>query len=189
MFNFRRLLAALILISSVILTTVIYRHLQHQSPKEILSMLPENIDLALADLHYTQNEDGQRRWTLDADTAEYERASSLAKLTVVKLLFYGAGEFGDINLQADRGQLAQETRQVDVWGNVIIATDRGEKLFTERLHYDDQIRQLSTEDPIRFLSPNLELTGTGLQIDIDQGRMLVKDKVRMLWYPAAEEKK
>ena len=189
MFNFRRLLALLIVISSVVLTTVIYRHLQQRSPKEILSMLPENIDLALSDLHYTQSEEGRRSWTLDADTAEYERDSGLAKLTAVRLLFYEAGQFGDISLQAEQGQLAQETRQVDVWGNVRVKTESGEQLFTERLHYDDQIRQLSSEDPIRILSSDVELTGIGLQIDIDQGHMLVKDKVRMLLYPVAGEKK
>ncbi|MDA3902236.1 MAG: LPS export ABC transporter periplasmic protein LptC [Desulfuromusa sp.] len=189
MFNFRRLLALLILISIIALTIVIYRHLQQQGPEEILNMLPENIDLALEDLHYTQNEDGQRRWTLDADTAEYQRDSSLAKLEVVKLLFYGTGQFGDINLQADYGQLAQDTRQVDVWGHVILKTERGDQLLTERLHYDDQLRQLSTEDPIRFFSPESELTGTGLQIDIDQGRMLVKDNVWMVLYPGGREKK
>ena len=188
MLNLRRVLALLILISIAVLTTVIYRHLQQQSPEEILSMLPENIDLALEDLHYTQNEDGQRRWTLDADTAEYQRDSSLAKLEVVKLLFYEAGDFGDINLQADQGQLAQETHQIDIWGNVILKTERGEQLFTERLHYDDQARQLSTTERIRFLSPQLEMTGTGLQIDIDQGRMLVKENVWMMLYPASREK-
>ena len=188
MSNFRRFLALLILISIAILTTVIYRHLQQRSPEEILSLLPENIDLALEDLHYTQNEDGQRRWTLDADTAEYQRDSSVAKLETVRLLFYKAGEFGDINLQSERGQLTQETRQVDVWGNVVLKTERGEQLFTERLHYDDQSRQLSTAEPIRFLSPQLELTGTGLQIDIDQGHMLVKEKVWMVLYPVNREK-
>lgn len=188
MFSLRHLLALLILISIVVLTTVIYRHLQQQSPEEILSMLPEDIDLALEDLHYTQNEDGQRRWTLDADTAEYQRDSSLAKLEAVKLLFYATGQFGDINLRADKGQLAQDTRQIDLWGNVILKTERGDQLFTERLHYDDPIRQLSTEDPIRLLSPQLELTGTGLQVDIDQGRMLVKDNVWMVLYPVGTER-
>ena len=188
MFNLRRLLALLILISIAVLTAVIYRHLQQQSPEEVLRMLPENIDLALEDLHYTQNEDGQRRWTLDAATAEYQRDSSVAKLETVRLLFYKAGEFGDINLQSEQGQLTQETRQVDVWGNVVLKTERGEELFTEHLHYDDQSRLLSTAESIRFLSPQMELTGTGLQIDIDQGYMLVKENVWMVLYPVNREK-
>ncbi len=189
MLNLRHLLALLILVSVVVLTTVIYRHLQQQGPEEVLNMLPDDIDLALEDLHYTQNEDGQQSWTLDADQAEYQRDSSLAELEAVKLLFYGTGQFGDINLRADQGQLAQDTRQIDLWGNVVLNTERGEQLFTERLHYDDPLRQLRTADSFRFFSPQLELTGTGLQVDIDQGRMLVKENVWMLLHPAGREKK
>ena len=186
--NLRRILALLILVSIIALTAVIYRHLQQQDPKEILNMLPEDIDLALADLHYTQNEEGRRCWVLDADRAEYQRGSDLAKLDAVKLLFYSTGEYGDINLRADQGELRQETRQVDVWGNVTLKTERGEQLFTERLHYDDLKHRLSTDDPIRFLSSQLELTGTGLQIDLDRGRMQVKDNVRMKLYLKDSEK-
>lgn len=120
MFNLRRLLALLIVISIVALTTVIYRHLQQQSPEEFLNMLPEDVDLALENLHYTQNEEGQRRWTLDANKAEYQRDSSLATLDSVKLLFYATEQFGNIHLRADQGQLEQDERQVDVWGNVIL---------------------------------------------------------------------
>ncbi|SEA25374.1 LPS export ABC transporter protein LptC [Desulfuromusa kysingii] len=189
MFNLRRLLALIIMVSVIALTAVIYRHLQQQSPREILEMLPDDIDLALEDLHYTQNEEGHRRWTLDANKAEYQRGNSLAKLDAVKLWFYSTEESGDISLRADQGQLAQDTGQVDVWGNVILETTRGEQLFTERLHYDDQARQLSTEEPIRFVSPQMELKGVGLQVDIGLSRMLVKDNVWMKLYPVNSEKK
>ena len=187
--NLRHILALLIVVSTIVLTAAIYRNLQQQDPKEILDMLPENIDLALADLHYTQNEEGQRLWTLDADKAEYQRDSSLAKLDAVRLLFYSTEEYGDIHLQADQGQLMQETRLIDVWGNVILKTERGEQLYTERLHYDDLNRQLSTDEPIKFLSSQLEMTGIGLQIDIGLGRMLVKDNVWMKLYPEDSEKR
>jgi len=189
MLNLRRILALLILVSIIALTVVIYRYVQQQDPKEILNVLPEDIDLALNDLHYTQNEEGQRRWTLDADKAEYQRGSSLAKLDAVKLLFYSTEEYGNINLRANQGELMQETRQVDVWGNVILKTERGEQLLTERLHYDDLNHQLTTDDPIKFLSSQLELTGTGLQIDIDLGRMRVKKNVWMKLYPTDSEKR
>jgi hypothetical protein len=48
---------------------------------------------------------------------------------------------------------------------------------------------LSTDEPIKFLSSQLEMTGIGLQIDIDLGRMLVKDNVWMKLYPEDSEKR
>ncbi len=187
MFNLSRLLAFLILLAVAALGTVVWQQLQQPQPEKILGMLPDEIDLALENLHYTQNEEGRKRWTLDADKAEYQRDSSQVTLSKVKLSFFQAGQFGNIELTADQGLLEQVTRQVDVWGDVVLTSDNGEQLFTERLHYDDQTRRLSTEEPIRFLSPQSELTGTGLQIDIDQGRLLVKDNVWVLLHPQGRE--
>ncbi|MCK4502193.1 MAG: LPS export ABC transporter periplasmic protein LptC [Desulfuromonadales bacterium] len=189
MFNLRRILALVIVVSVVVLTTVIYRHLQQQNPEEILNMLPDNVDLALQALHYTHNEGGQRSWTLDADKAEYQRDSGVAKLDAVKLQFYHAGKFGAVELQADQGQLNQETRQVDLVGNVVLTAEKGEQLFTDQLHYDDQNRQLSTAESIRVLSPQVDLTGIGMVVDIDRGSLLIKKQVRMVLYPTGREKK
>jgi len=189
MFRLRRLLVLLIVVSIVVLTMVIYQHLQQQKPEEVLNLLPENIDLALQDLHYTQSEEGQKRWTLDASKAEYQRDSRLAKLQAVTLHFYHVETFGTFTLQADQGELAQQQRQVDIWGGVELTAKRGEQLFTERLHYDDQTRQLSTAEPFRFYSSWIELTGTGMQIDIDRGHFLVEENVWMRFSPAEKRLK
>jgi len=186
MLNIRRILAVVILVSIVVLTVVIYRHLQQKEPEELFAMLAENVDLALEDLHYTQNE---RLWTLDANKAEYLRDSNLAKLEAVKLLFYDRGEFGDVHLTADQGEMEQDSRQVDLVGHVVVTTGRGDRLTSNSLHYDDQKRRITTDDPVEIISEQAKLTGTGLQIDIDLERMVVKHNVRVLLYPAAVEKK
>ncbi len=189
MLNIRRILAVVILVSIVVLTVVISRHLQQKKPEELFAMLAENVDLALEDLHYTQNENGKRLWTLDADKAEYLRDSNLAKLEAVKLLFYDRGEFGDVHLTADQGEMEQDSRQVDLVGHVVVTTGRGDRLTSHSLHYDDQKRRITTDDPVEIISEQAKLTGTGLQIDIDLERMVVKQRVRVILYPAATEKK
>lgn len=188
MFNIRRFLAVVIVISVIALTVVIYRHLPQKDPKELLEMLPENIDLALEELHYTQNEDGRRRWTLDADTAEYLNGVNVAKLETVKLLFYDQGEFGDVHLSADRGKLLQDSQQVDLVGNVVVTTARGDRLLTDSLHYDDQQHRVTTDDPVQMESQQGTLTGVGLQIDVNLGRMIVKRDVHVVLYPTTTEK-
>jgi len=189
MLSLRRWLALLIFISVVALAVVVWREFRQQSPEEILAALPKQIDLSLEQLHYTQNEDGQRSWTLDADKAEYQRDESQALLDRVRLQFYHAGEAGDIQLEAEHGVLQQEARQVEVWGRVVVKTARGEQLFTERLQYNDQQRQLTTDEPVRIITPQMELTGTGLQVDLDSGRLEVKDDVWMLLLPAERKKR
>ncbi|MBE9486063.1 MAG: LPS export ABC transporter periplasmic protein LptC [Chloroflexi bacterium] len=189
MLNLRRLLAILILIAVLFLGTVIWRHLQQQRPEDLLKALPKQIDLALEQLHYTQIEEGRRRWTLDADKAEYQRQQGQVSLKTVQLTLFEAGRLGQVRLQADQGLLDQEERQVEVWGNVIIKTERGEQLYTERLHYDDQQRRLHTDEPVRLLSERMELTGIGMQIDLEQEQLLIKKDVWMLLLPAEREMK
>lgn len=180
MLNLKRILGVLIIVSLVALGVVVSRHLIQPDPEQLIELLPKDIDLALQNLHYTQNEDGQRRWTLDADKAEYLKESSTARLEEVRLVYYKTQSFGDVHLKAERGELAQDSRELDVWGNVVLTTERQETFFTDRLHYSDQQRRLSTESNIRVVSPRLELTGTGLQVDVDKGHLIVKDNVRAL---------
>lgn len=188
MLSLKRILGVLILVSVVALGAAVSRHLTQPDPERLIELLPKGIDLALQNLHYTQNEDGQRRWTLDADKAEYLKGNSTARLETVSLVYYQTRSFGDIHLKADRGELNQDRRELDVWGDVVLTTERQEQFFTDRLHYSDQHRRLSTESKVRVVTPRLELTGIGMQVDVDKGYLIVKNNVRALIQPKTVNK-
>lgn len=187
MLNIRRILALVILLAVVLLSLVVWRHVQQTPVQEILETLPQEIDLALDNLNYTETRDGRKRWTLVADRAEYLRSSNLVRLNPVQLTFYEAGAFGDLNLTAERGELQEDTRQVDVWGDVVVVGEGGERLQTESLRYHDQQRRLSTAAPIHYTAPRIELTGVGLQVDLEKNTLLVEKDVRMLLLPEPKE--
>jgi len=187
MLNLRRLLAVLILVSLLVLGVVIWRHLQQQGPLEVLEALPEQVDLSLEELHYTQTEEGRRSWTLDAEKAEYRRDDGLAKLDAVILLLYRAGQFGELRMTADHGLLRQEEQQVEVWGDVRISTARGDWLYTERLIFDGQRQLLTNNEPVQVSNQRMELAGTGLWADLAAGRLRLEQDVWMLLLP--EERK
>lgn len=189
MLKLRHLLLILILIAVLAVTIAVWRHLQQLRPEEILAALPKQVDLSLEELHYTQNEEGERSWTLDSDRAEYQRDTGQALLEGVRLTLYHAGRFGEVKLRADQGKLEQDNRQVEVWGQVVVSTGSGEQLFTERLHFDGQRQQLFTAEPIRAVTPQMELTGTGMRVDLNNGRLLVEKDVRVLLAPAERKVK
>lgn len=187
MLNLRRILALVILLAVVLLSLVVWRHVRQMPLQEILTTLPQDIDLALDNLNYTETQDDRKRWTLVADRAEYLRSSNLVRLNPVQLTFYEAGAFGDLTLTATHGELQEDTRQLDIWGDVVIVGEGGERLQTESLRYDDQRRQLSTAAPIHYWAPRMELTGVGLLVDIEKNTMRVKKDVRMLLLPEPKE--
>lgn len=174
-----RLLGLLILLAVVVLTLMIGRQVSRQPEPEELEALPADVDLALQDLHYTQTEDGQQRWTLDAEQARYLKDSSLVHLQGVGMEFYRTGRFGDVQLVSREGRFNEETRQVEVWGNVVVTTGRGEQLFTERLRYNAAEQRLSTAEAVRMLAPGMDLRGIGMQVDLARGRLLLRKEVRM----------
>jgi LPS export ABC transporter protein LptC len=187
MLNVRRILALFILLAVVLLSLVVWRHIRQMPVQEILQRLPQDIDLALDNLNYTETQDGRKRWTLVADRAEYLRSSNLVRLTPVHLDFYDAGAFGNLTLTADHGELQEDTRQVDVWGNVVVVGEGGERLLTESLRYQDERRQLTTAAPIDYQSPRMKLTGVGLLVDLEKNTLVVEKDVRMLLLPEPKE--
>ncbi|MFO7811346.1 MAG: LPS export ABC transporter periplasmic protein LptC [Pelovirga sp.] len=187
MMNMRRILAWFILLAVILLGLVLWRHVQQAPVQEVLEALSPEIDLALDHLNYTETQDGRKRWTLTADRAEYLRGNHLVRLTPVQLTFYDAGTFGDLNLTADHGELQEDTRQVDVWGDVVIVGEGGERLQTESLRYQDQQRLLTTAAPIHYQAPRMEVTGVGLLVDLEKSTMLVEKDVRMLLLPEPKE--
>lgn len=187
MLNVRRILALVILCAVVLLSLVVWRHVRQMPAQEILDSLPQDIDLALDNLHYTETQDGRKRWVLVADRAEYLRSSNLVRLAPVQLTFYDAGAFGDLTLTADHGELQEDTRQVDIWGDVVVVGAGGERLQTQSLRYLEQQRLLSTTEPIHYQATRLELTGVGLSIDLEKSTLLVEKDVRMLLWPEPKE--
>jgi len=187
MFSPRRILALLILGSVAVLAVVLWQFLARQSPEDLLDALPKQVDLALDQLHYTQNEDGARSWTLSADKAEYQRDSGQALLDRVHLIFYRAGDFGEVTLDAGQGSLDQNQQQIEVWDRVTVRTGRQEQLLTERLHYDGRQQAINSEAPLRLVTPRMELTGVGFQVDLVQGRLLVKKAVRARLFSGGKE--
>lgn len=174
-----------ILVAVGTLSVVLWRYQRQKSPAELVEMLPQGVDLALQQLHYTQNENGRPSWTLDAESAAYQRDSSLVDLTAVEMHYFEAGQFGDVDLRADHGRLDQQQQQIELWGQVEVVTDQDQRLLTERLHYDDSLGLLRTAEPFRYRSPQLDMTGIGLRVFLDEGRLQVASQVRTTIHPMA----
>ncbi|MFO7576473.1 MAG: LPS export ABC transporter periplasmic protein LptC [Pelovirga sp.] len=187
MLTMRRVLALVILVAILVLAGVLWRHLRDQPLSDIVDSLPQSVDLALDRLHYTQTEAGKKRWTLTSERAEYLRDSALVRLAPVDLAVFDAGVFGDLTLQAQRGEFREDIARVDVWDDVVLTAATGERLVTDALRYDDNNRQLSSTAPIRITSPRMTLTGIGLLIDLEKNTLLVQKDVTMLLLPNAKE--
>ncbi len=148
---------------------------------ELIEKLPENVDLGLDRVHYSQNENGIESWVLDADRAAYQRKDEELALTGVELTFFNAGRFGDVTLNAAGGILRQQQKLIDLQGDVRIVTATGERFQSETLRYDYAKRLATTDDLISMRGRQLYLTGKGMDLDLGRGTLRVREDVHALF--------
>ena len=149
MLNVKRILAGLLMVAVAALGLVVWRHWPQQ-PAELIDRLPENVDLALEDLHYTHNEDGRPVWAVEADQAAYQRELGKAELEAVTLTLFQSDMFGDASLTAERGLFDQQNNRLDIEGNVVLTASRGDRVTTEEFHYDAAARTLQTDKDFHY---------------------------------------
>ncbi len=148
---------------------------------ELIEQLPENVDLGLDRVHYSQSENGIESWVLDADRAAYQRENEELALTGVELTFFNAGSFGDVTLNAVGGILRQRQKLIDLKGDVRIVTTTGEQFRSETLQYDYSKRLATTDDLISMRGRQLYLTGKGMVLDLGRGTLKIREDVHALF--------
>ncbi len=164
--NVRNLLAFVILALAAGLTAVVVVNFRRGGPEELLEALPKNIDLALKEVSYTESENGSRRWTLLADAAAHSVQSGIAKLENIRMTFFDPEGVEEGSLQARQGAIQTESREVEVQGEVVLTSPRGYIFYTDELRYNDQQRMIFTEAPVRLVSGDMQLRGTGLRFHV-----------------------
>lgn len=175
--SLRNLLAVLILLSVTALVAALVLNRPGNDVEELLKVLPKQVDLTLEKIHYTQTEGGQRRWTLDAESASYQRKAGLINLQNIEMVFFDVGRFTEVKMTAMEGLFDQLEERVEVWGNAEILTDRGDHFYAERLLYDRSEGRVTSDGPVRMVSPRLDLSGVGFWLDLKAARMSILQNV------------
>ena len=163
----RHILGLVILFMLAGLIAVTVRGLRSTDPVQVLEKLPENVDLALKDFSYTESQDGVRRWTVNAASAGYSRKDEMTRIEDLHVVFYDvSGRNEQVILTARQGRIDVQTRQLEVWDDVEVTTAEGETLFTDRLHYSDEGKLITTDAPVRYASEGMTVRGRGMRLDV-----------------------
>ncbi len=156
---------------------IVWRNFKIATPKQLIEMLPDNVDIVLDNVDYTETRGDQRFWRLRADSVAHEAQRQEAHLENVHMTFYDQGEFGDIQLTAKRGKWFSETGNVELLGDVVVQSAQGQALYCQQLSYDNKAELITSESPVRLDSKDMETKGQGLQVSLPQQRMTILGQV------------
>lgn len=152
---------------------VLWQNFKIATPEQLIEMLPDNVDIALDNVDYTETRGDRRFWRLQADSVAHEAQRQEAHLENVHMTLYDQGKFGDIQLTAQRGKWFSETGNVELNGDVVVKSGQGQVLYCQQLFYDNKAELITSESPVRLVAKDLEITGQRLQVYLPQQRMLI----------------
>ncbi|MBI5903149.1 MAG: LPS export ABC transporter periplasmic protein LptC [Deltaproteobacteria bacterium] len=131
-------------------------------------------------VHYAGTKSGRMEWELDADSAVRSRDGSVTVLESVRLKFYPKTG-GPSTLKAREGRFSESTGEVEAIGSVVVETDDGYRLTTERLKYMMKTKELTTKDHVEITSKSIDLAGDGLFATIDDGKFRLSKNVKAVF--------
>ena len=152
-----------------------------QEPETMVPTLPKDQgeDISLSQIHHIASRDGIKEWTLDAESAQYQKTENKTVLKHISATFF-LKDSRSIHLTSRDGILLTETKDLEVSGDVVVRSGPYE-LNTERLHYDHKNRSISTDGPVVMKGRGIDLTGKGLVFSLNTERALIKGDVEALF--------
>ena len=147
-----------------------------EEPQALLSILPENKDVCLSRIHHVATRDGVKEWTLDAESAEYDKGE---KKTVFKdiLATFFLEDGKTVSLNSQEGILLTDTQDMEIWGNVV-AQSGSYHLSTEKLLYEHKTKTISTETPVAIKGNGMKISGNSMTFNLQTEQVVVSGSVK-----------
>ena len=115
----------------------------------------------------TQTRDGEKMWVLSADHALVFEDAGRVEMTKFRVDFFD--DMGGVRstMTARNGFLMRRTSDMEAFGDVVVTSEDGTRLTTERLTWDERTGRIESDRFVRVVQGRDEFTGIGLEADPD----------------------
>ena len=164
---------------AVTLGALIWSYASHRRPPEEPRLGQQPIEteaeMSIGKVHQTATRDGVKEWDLVAESAKYDEERSQVEFDRVAATFF-LKDNQEVSLNADRGILQTDSKDMAVSGNVVVA-NRGYRLQTEALTYRHSQRQILSRAPVEISGNAFRLTAERLTLDLETEEAQLEGKV------------
>ena len=157
---------------------VSYLHLREE-PEALHSVLPKGSDVSLNRIHHVATRDGVKEWTLDAESAQYEKAGSKTVFKDICVTFF-LDDGKTIRLNSCGGVVFTDTKDMEVWGEVV-ARSGTDEVNTYKLRYQHKTQTIFTETPVVIKGGGMEITGDSLTFNLQTEQVVVLGRVKAVF--------
>lgn len=136
-------------------------------------------------LALTEIQEGDKRWTLEAQSADFLKDKMEVKITGVKVEFFG-GPDKVVKVKAREGLINTKTRVLTLLGGVeMVSGDL--RITTEKVTYQPGERLLLAPDEVTLEEPRLKIEGKDLKVKLAEKKMtLAQHRLTQIKVPNME---
>ena len=155
------ILLAIVLIGGIVFVTL-WGNLQERKASEAEDKLPKistgGADMRLEKIRFIEDKHGQKTWELEAKSVQQYQDQNIMILEDVKVTFY-AKEGRTFFLTGKQGKVHQDSKDVDLVGDVVLTSNDGYELKTHSIAYRHLEKIVSTSDPVEIRPGRISYLG------------------------------
>jgi LPS export ABC transporter protein LptC len=169
------LLSVIIVIGASVGGAFWLSRIKFQGKADVSVSIQDDASVIIKNIQQSSIQAGKKEWSLQADRAQLYKAKHQAKLYDLSVTFF-VENGDDVYLTANEGLLNTQTKDIQVFGNVVITNDDA-KLETDQLNYDHKRRIFITMEPVKISGDSSELTADSLIFYIATKRAVLEGNV------------
>jgi len=137
----------------------------------------EGMESRLEKIQLVEDKEGKRTWELEAKSIQQEQDTKVLILEDVKVTYYSK-EGRTFTVTGKKGKVNQESKDVEITGDVVLTTSDGYRLRTDSAAYTHQTRKVSTPDPVEIEGELVRLVGKGMLVDMEAQTFKILSQVK-----------
>ena len=161
---------------AILITAVAIIKIKVNKPENLLKALPD-VDLQIKGFTYTEVGEANAKWEVKADTATYNKKQNIAVFDRVQIKLTTSDSKVFV-MNADKGQMLTDKKNIEIKGNVVIISDTGDKFSTDHLNYNDAEKKFYTDAPVTMENKRMKITGVGLTLFMNTGELNLSSMVK-----------
>jgi LPS export ABC transporter protein LptC len=174
------ILISILLIGAIVLAHL-WANLRERKASEAVEKLPKvstgGADMRLEKIRFVEDKHGQKTWELEAKSVQQYQEQNIMVLEDVKVTFY-AKEGRSFFLTGKEGKVYQDSKNVELVGDVVLTSNDGYQLKTQSVSYSHLKKTVSTDDPVEIEGEQIRLTGKGMLVNVEAKTFKVLSQVK-----------
>ena len=176
--NKLKILLLAVIIATVGFTLVAFYKYRRvaENPEELLSLIPDDANLTIGEIHQTATRDGIKEWELNAASAQFIESQKKVMLKELNITFFLKDQ-RQVLMTASEGILYSDTRNMEVAGDVVVK-DADTRMVTEQLLYNHQNRVLLSRKPVEITGESYKILANSMSMDLNTNTTILEGKVK-----------